>query len=357
LSAAPTIEEIAPEQREALAALVRGDALDDIAERSGRPADEVLDLAHQGMAALAGDAVPGLSPQALASIGNYVLDRQSPGQAEGTWRLLESSSEAEQWAVRLRDALAAAGHESPPPLPGEDGALSPTQRAQQRAARRDDGERTLGEQRQERSRRRTAANAMQAAAELESPFRSEAVEAFQEADDRIELPSWAPWPAQLALYAVLVALIIGLGFAIFVRIPVNTNAVVLITDLPADSPGARDGGLQVIALFAQANGRSKDTGSGKDIEVGDVLRVALPGRENRSPMRLRWVSDGPQAPRAIVDSYRLPLGQANRVTAPAYVALAALDAPPGKAPRSFEGTTTTEASVETGSRRIISLLF
>lgn len=357
MSAAPTIEEIAPEQREALGALVRGEQPADFAARSGRSADQVLDLARQGMDALTGDAVAGLSPKVRASIGDYILDRQSPGQAEGTWRLLESSPEAEQWAARLRDALDGAGHENSPPLPGDDGALSPTQRVRQRGGRRDGEERTLAEQRRERSLRRTTANAVQAAAEFQSPFRSEAVTAFQEADDRIELPRWAPRPAQLALYAVLVALIVGFGFAIFVRIPVNTNAMVLITDVPADSPGAPDGGLQIIALFPQASGRSKDTGSGEDVEVGDVLRVALPGEVNRSPVLLRWVSDGPQAPRRVIDGYRLPLGQANRVTAPGHVALASLDAPPGKRSRAFEGTTTTDASVETGSRRIISLLF
>lgn len=357
MSTSSPIDEIAPAQREALGALARGERPADVAERAGRSAEEIVELARRGMAAIAGDAGPGLSPAARASIGDYVLDRQSPGQAEGTWRLLESSDDAVEWAERVREALAQAGQEKPPPLPSDDGALSPTQRAQQRAAHGDDDVQTLGEQRRERDRRRTAANAQQAAAEIASPFRGEAVEAFQEADDRIELPRWAPRPAQLAMYAVLVALIVGLGFAIFVRIPVNTNAVVLITDVPPGSPGARDGGLHVLALFPQASGRSKDTGSGADVKVGDVLRVALPGEVDRAPMRLRWVSAGPQAPRKVIDGYRLPLGQANRVVAPAYVAMAPLQAPPGKRPRSYEGTTTVEASVQTGSRRIISLLF
>lgn len=310
------------------------------------------------VSALTDEAGDELSVADREAIEDYVLGRQSPGQAEGTWRLLESSPEAAQWAGRLREALGEAGLEQPAPLPADDGALSPTQRAQRRRSHGSgDGDQSLGERREARARQRTAVNAQQAAAEMASPFRSEAIAAQQEADDRIELPRWAPRPAQLSMYAVLVALVIGLAFSIFVRIPVNTNGVALITDLPPGSPGSPDGGLQIIALFPQGNGRSKDTGNGQDVEAGDTLRVALPGQSNRTPMRVRWVSDGPQAPRDVIDGYRLPLGQANVVSAPAYVALVPLKAPPGKRPRSYEGTTTTEASVQTGSQRIISLLF
>lgn len=309
------------------------------------------------VSSLADEAGDGLGAAEREAIGGYVLGRQSPGQAEGTWRLLQSSPEATSWAERVRDALSEAGLEERSPLPSDDGALSPTERAQRRRSESDGSGRTLRARREDRSRRRTAANAQQAAAEMVSPFRSEAIDAIQAADDRIELPRWAPRPAQLAMYGVLVALLVGLGFAIFVRIPVNTNAVVLVTDVPAGAPGARDGGLQIIALFPQQDGQSKDAGSGSDVQTGDVLRVALPGEANRSPMRIRWVSDGPQSPRSIVDGYRLPLGQANRVAAPAHVALATLDVPSGKKPTSYEGTTTTEASVQIGSRRIISLLF
>lgn len=357
MSTSPTIDELAPEQREALGALIRGRRPADIAERSGRSVEEVLELARQGMTALASEEGEELAPGDRASLAEYVLGRQSPGQAEGAWRLLESSPAAVQWAEKVRAALAEAGLEKPPPLPSDDGALSPAQRARRSPSSRRDEESSLRERRDERSRRRTLANAQQAAAEMASPFRSEAIAAHQQADDRIELPRWAPRPAQLAMYGVLGALFIGLAFSIFVRIPVNTNAVVLVTDLPAESLGSKDGGLQIIALFPQDNGQSKDTGSGADVEPGDVLRVALPGEVNRSQMRLRWVSDGPQAPRKIIDGYGLPLGQANRVVAPAHVALAPLDPPGGKRPRSYEGTTTAEASVETGSRRIISLLF
>lgn len=305
---------------------------------------------------LAQDGGDGLDPAARKAIGEYLLGRQSPGRAEGTWRLLQSSPEAQALAERLRDALTEAGLASPPPLPADDGALSPTQRAQRR--RRGTGSRqTLRERREERDRRRTAANAEEAAMEHASPYRSEAVDAYKESQDRIELPRWAPRPVQLAIYAVLMALVVGLAFCIVVRIPVNTNAVVLVTDVPPGSPGAGDGGLHVIALFPQDSGQSKDTGSGADVRQGDVLRVALPGERDRTPMHLRWVSERPLSARSVIDVYRLPVGQANRVVAPGYVALTPLQPPDGKQPTSFEGTTTTEASVQTGSRRIISLLF
>ena len=132
---------------------------------------------------LAGD----LGEPEQQAIGDYLLGRQSPGQAEGTWRLLDTSEQAAEWAAELRDALTQAGLADPPPLPTDDGALSPAQRALRRRSQRGpDGEPTLRERREERDRRRTARNAQQAAAELTSPYRSEAIEAHKEAEDRIE---------------------------------------------------------------------------------------------------------------------------------------------------------------------------
>lgn len=86
------------------------------------------------------------------------------------------------------------------------------------------------------------------------------------------------------MYAVLAPLVVGLAFCIVVRIPVNTKAVVL----GAGAPGAQGAGLHVIALFPQDSGQSKDTGSGGDVRRDDVLRVALPGEVDRTPMGLRW---------------------------------------------------------------------
>ncbi len=347
MSTPPGLGEIAPEQRDALRAVARGD----------RPGDEAVDLARQALETLAGTGGDAPGEPDRAAIGDYLLGRQSPGQAEGTWRLIEAEPDVVAWARRAREILAEAGLEDPPPLPGDEGALSPAERVHRRRSRGSPERGSLAERRQERSRKRTAANAQQAAAELVSPYRSEAIEAHKEADDRIELPRWAPRPVQLSMYAVLAALLAGLAFCVFIRIPVNTSAVVLVVDLPPTAPGAGDGGLSVLALFPQDSGQSEDTGSGEDVRAGDTLRVALPGQANRTPMRLEWVSPSAVAPRDVIDRYRLPLGQANRVTAPGHIALAPLDAPPGKRPRSYEGTTTTEASVQTGSRRIISLLF
>jgi hypothetical protein len=351
------LREIAPDQSEVLRALARGERIADLAGRTGRSTDEVDRLALRGMDAIAGEAPQGVGRAERAAIGAYLLGRQPPGQAEATWQLLRSSAEAARWAQRLRDALSDVLADGSPPLPADDGARSPAERFRGRAPQPPGGEPTLRQRREQRDRERTARNAQQAATEIASPYRSEAVEAYQESEDRIELPRWAPRPVQLSIYAVLTAVLVALAFCIFVRIPVNTNALVLVTDIPRGAPGAGPGGLQVVALFAQDNGQSKDTGSGKDVREGDVLRVALPGERNRTPMTLRWVSDGPLAARTVIDAYRLPLGQANRVVAPGHVALARLRTPAGRGARSFEGTTTTEASVQTGSRRIISLLF
>lgn len=116
----------------------------------------------------------GLRPPDRASIVDYLLGRQFPGHAEGTWRLLQSSDGAARWAGRVRELLVEAGLEDPPPLPSDEDALSPTQRMYRRAARRAPQRGTLAERREERSRRCTAANAQQAA-EFISSYRSEAI--------------------------------------------------------------------------------------------------------------------------------------------------------------------------------------
>ncbi len=354
MSEAPTLDGLAPAKRDVLRGLARGQDPDAIGRDVDRTPEEVLELAQAATQELAGD-LDDVGAGDRAAIADYVLGRQSPGQAAGTWRLLEGSDPATAWAQRLRTALDDVGRGDPVALPSDDDALSPTQRARRRPAAGEGGS-SLAERRKERSRRRTAASAQQAAAELMSPFRSEAIDAQKEADDRIELPQFAPRPVQYALYGLLAILLVGLAFCVFVRIPVNTNAIVLITDIPQDAPGT-ERGLSVLALFPEAAGGSGDVGSGADVHRGDTLRVALPGEEDRTPVRVRWVSDGPVAARQVIDAYRLPLGQANRVATPGYVAQARLVVPDGKRPGEYEGTTTTEASVETGSRRIISLLF
>ena len=142
------------------------------------------------------------------------------------------------------------------------------------------------------------------------------------------------------------------------RIPVNTNAVVLVSDVPPRRPGAERGGLKVIALFPQANGQSKDTGSGEDVRVGDMLRVALPG-EKQPHADEAGVGQPARAARRARSSTTTGCRSARPTASsrPATSRSRRCEAPPGKRPRSYEGTTTTEASVQTGSRRIISLLF
>jgi hypothetical protein len=340
-------DDLEPEDRDALASLAGPDG--------GAADEDVVERARAACDALAGGHGD-VAPADRARIGDYLLGRQSPGRAAGTWGLLESDDAAAAWAGRLRDGLGGLLGDDPPSLPADDGARSPTDlsRLDDETVRAE--ERTLAARREERDRQRTAANAKAAAAELMSPFRGEALEAQRTAQDHAELPDFAPRPVRFAMYVLVAALVVGLGFAIFVRVPVNTNATVLVTRVPESAPGSEEG-IELLVLLPDISGAAKDAPSGADVRVGDTLRVALPGQDQRQSVKLRSVSGDRRSPREVIQQFRLPLGQANRVTGPGYVAIAPIRPPAGRTRRSYEGTATTEASVQTGTQRIISLLF
>lgn len=347
MSAPTAWTDLGPEDRAALEALAGGD--------DGGAGTGVPERALRACDALAGGHGD-VAPADRGRIALYLLGRQSPGRAAGTWALLGSDDAAAAWAGALRDGLADLVGEDRPSLPADEGARSPTDLTRLDAEAVRTEERTLARRRAERDRKRTEANAKAAAAELMSPFRSEALEAQRTADDHAELPDFAPRPVRFAMYLLVLALVAGLGFAIFVRIPVNTNATVLVTRIPDSAPGSEEG-IELLVLLPDVSGGEEDAPSGADVRAGDELRVALPGQDQRESVRLRSVSEGRRSPREVVEQYRLPLGQANRVTGPGYVAIAPIRPAAGRSRRSYEGTVTTEASVQVGTQRIISLLF
>lgn len=336
-----------PEDRRAVEALAGADG--------GDAGQETTDRALAACDALAGGHGD-VAPADRRRIVLYLLGRLSPGRAAGTWSLLRDDDGAAAWAAALRDGLTDVLGDDRPSLPADDDARSPADLARLGADEVQAEERTLAARRAERDRQRTAANAKAAAAELLSPFRSEALEAQRTADDHAELPDFAPRPVRFAMYVLVLALVAGLGFAIFVRIPVNTNATVLVTRIPDSAPGSEEG-IELLVLLPDVSGGGKDAPSGADVRAGDELRVALPGQDQRQSVRIRSVSAERRSPREVVEQYRLPLGQANRVTGPGYVAVAPIRPAAGRSKRSYEGTVTTEASVQVGTQRIISLLF
>ncbi len=332
-----------PEQRELLRGLARGARPEDLGWALDATPEEVSELAEQALTALAGPAPAELTARERAAVGNYLLGRQSPGQAAGTWALLEESEPAREWAKLVRSGLADLTPDPPPPVPGDD-APSPAQRARRIAQ----AEGTpLARRRGKRDRKRTAANVQAAVAEVASPFRKEALDAQREADERIKLPRFASKPARLTLYVLLAALLGGLVMSVFVRIPVHTAAIVLIAKIPPEA-SAPEAGMHAIALF--------DSTSGARLNEGQILRVQLPDTKDRVSMRVTRVLPGIRSPREIVSDFALAVGQANRLTSPAIVVVARMAAPDGRREESFEGAVTTDADARTGSRRVISLL-
>lgn len=331
------------EQRELLRGLSRGADLDDLGWALNCTIDEVHERARDALVELAGPPPEELPIRSRVAIGDYLLGRQSPGQAAGTWALLEGDDAAREWAARLREGLGALSSHAPPPVPG-DGAPSPAERVRRTAQT---SATPLARRRAQRARRRTAANIQAAAAQVTSPFRAEALEAQREADERIRLPRFASRPARLTLYGLLTALLAGLVFAILVRIPTHAPALVLVADVPAGAPVTQQG-LAAIALF--------DRTSGARLEPGQTLRVQLPDTPRRVSMRVTEVVPRILSPREMITSFDLEVGQANRMTTPAIVVVAELTVPENRAAESFEGAVTTDADARTGSRRLISLL-
>lgn len=344
---APTgLDELEALKRDILRGLVRGASPEDIAWAVAQPSDRIVTLAREALVDLDADLARPLSTDERRRIGDYLLRRQSPGQAAGTWELMEESAAARRWAVWVRECLAGIYDDQGPPLPdGASDAVAPSERTRAVPSKRDG----LGEQRKAREKAQFAAVAQEAVAQEISPFRQEAIEHYRTGQDAIKLPHYASRPARYALVGIVVLLLTGLAMCIVVKVPVHTTGKVLVTELGDGAPGPQRG-LSVVAIFPPSAGR--------DLKNGQNLRVKLPDTDERVSTRIVFVEDRTRSAQRVVERYGLDRGQANRVRGPSTVAVAPLRLPPGSPPRaSFTGAVTSEAEVRTGSTRIIGLLF
>lgn len=338
--------DLAPDRQELLRALSRGASPEDVGWALELPAEDVTARALEAMDELAGDLDP-LPPGAeRRKVGDYLLRRQSPGVAAGTWELLEHSPAALAYATELRKALTGLGEVAPPELPA-DGATFAYARRSDLPAQGAGLE--LAGRRRERSRQRTRHQVQQAAAIAVSPYREEAINAYRDDESDIKLPHYASRPTRLALYALIALLVLGLLMASLVEVPVYTSAKVLVVDVPESAPSQQQG-LSIVGLFpTQAKG---------ELKVGQTLRVQLPDTTERVSTRISFVSDEVLSPEEVRQRFGLPDPSARRVRGPAAVVVADLRTPEGAPDRStFDGAITEQAEVKTGSERILSLVF
>jgi hypothetical protein len=333
-------------QREILRGLLQDSSLENLAWALGESGEEVLAGAHESLIALDPETAGALEVADRRRVCEYVLGRQSPGQAAGTWELLKRSSQARHWAAAAREQLDDLYKGKPPDLPDDADAAAPRWGQGTAAGGRP---RTLAERRAARDSQRRVAHLQIAVAQETSPFRTEAMEKHSEGQERVKLPHYASRPARIALNVLAVALVAAIAFCAVVKVPTYADAKVLVISLEEDAPGPQQG-VSIVALFP--------TDTLEDLETGLPLRVELPETEDRVGMELSYVEDEVLSPREIVDRYGIPDPQSRRVLDPAAVAVADLSVPDGAPSRgSFEGVVTEEASLRTGSQAILSLLF
>lgn len=332
---------------EVVRGLLRGASVDDLAWATGRDPDEVLRMAREAVSPPDEPEPREVAQSDRRRILDYLLLRQSPGQAAGTWELLEGSPAASAWALAARERLTELYPAEPPALPDAEGAPSVAERT--RGARGPERRGRVGRRRAERRRMRRRVELQSAIAVELSPFREEAVHRHAGREDEIRLPHYASRPVRLALYGLLAVLGAVLAMSVLVSVPVYTTAKVLVVDLPEGVPSG-EFGLSMLALFPEDTLES--------VEEGRSLRVQLPDTEERVSSEMTYVEDEILGPQEIADRYDLPALQAKRVRSPHAVAVAELRTPDGAPPRdSFEGVVTEEAEAYTGSKRIIELLF
>lgn len=330
-----------PTSREVVRGLLRGATPENLAWAAGRSEEDVLALAHDALGALGGE---GLDPASRRHLAEYLLLRQSPGQAAGTWELLERSPHAREWASRARSSILDLYSFEAPWLPGDD-----QPKATDNGTRPSASKGPVGQRRAERQRLRTQAEVNTAVAIATSPFREEAVRQHGEREGKIRLPHYASRPVRLSLYGLVTMLAVVLALCVVISVPVYTTAKVLVVDLGAGAP-SDERGLSIVALFPA------DTLDA--LEEGKTLRVQLPDTEERVSTEITYVEDDVRGPQEITDRYGLRELQANRVLEPHAVAVAPLETPNGAPERdSFEGVVTNDAEARTGSQQIIGLLF
>lgn len=339
------LEDLEPTKRELVRSLLRGASPEDLGWALAETPERVVELSREALVELDPRLAALLDEADRRRVADYMLRRQSPGQAAGTWEVLDRSPDARRFAVALRESLAEAYGDDRPAIPRVDDAPSPPERTRG-PSREHDGQ--LAARRRRRERRREIEQLMAAAIEMQSPFRHEAIDAYREGRDANKLPHFASRPVRYSLYALLSFLLLGLVLSVLVKIPTFSDASVMVVDLPEGSAGPVRG-LGMVALFPSEEADR--------LTRGQSLSVRLPDTRERATSELRYVSRRVLSPREIVSRFRLPQAQANRVVGPAAVAVAQLRTPADAPPRAkFEGAVTTEADARTGSRRVISLV-
>ena len=336
------LTELDPAKREVVRGLLGGASPDDLAWAIAQPAEEVVDLGREALIDLDPELARPLDAADRRRVADYMLRRQSAGQAAGTWEVLGESADARRWALWIRESLGDLYGDDPPAIPGVD--EDPDAPADS-ARGRGHPEGGLLRRRKKRERQREIQELQAAAMELQSPFRQEALDAYREAD-RLKLPHFASRRTRYTMYGLLVVLIAGLVLAVVVRVPTFSQGVAFVAPVPRDA-GVPVRGLAVIGLFPPENAA--------ELARGQALSLSLPNTSQRSTSDIQWVSRRVLSPREIVERFDLPRAQANQVIAPGYVAVAKLDPPPD-APRGarFNGAVSPDADARTGSRRVIS---
>lgn len=341
-----TLEDLEPRERAAVHGLLGGADPDDLAWAMDETPERVVELAHEALVSLDPRLAEPLGPGDRDRVADYMLLQQSPGQAAGTWDLLESSADARRWALWIRECLGGVYADEVPPIPKvDDGADGPVQRSRGGRPRR---EGRLEARRRERARRREVKELERAAMEMQSPFRAEALDAYREGTESIKLPHFAKKPTRYAAWGLLGLCVVGLVLAALVKVPRFEDGKVLVVRVPEGAAG-HVRGLAMVGLFSP---HARD-----ELRTGQELSVRLPDTGKRVKVRLRWVAPRVLSPHAIARRFELATADANRVRGPAAVAVAGLRTPKGAPPRiSFVGAVAQDADVQTGSRRVISLV-
>ncbi len=348
------LEDLDPVKREVLRAMVRGVSAADLAWASGRPPEQVRTMAHDALVELDPGLAQAVDPEVRERVADYVLMRQSPGQAAGTWALLEDSREGRRWALWLRESLSGLYENAGPGIPGLDDAPSVGPRARglgssnPPSSRRRPEYYSLHERRRERHRAREQVRQETQARQEASPFRTEAISHFREGRASARLPHYASRPLRWGLWTLLGLLAAGLALCASVSVATFRPALAMVIDLPHSFPHGAYGQVMLILLPAS----SRDT-----LHRNGTVRVQLPEAPEPVNVPLLYVAPGVLSAHDVATRFALEPYLARQVQGPVGAAIAAMRTPArGGPPRRYLGAVSRKADVRTGSRTLLSVV-
>jgi hypothetical protein len=312
-------------EREVLRALAGGAELEAVGWATELEPGRVLDLARDAVIAAAPDHARAVEPDDLLRTVDFLLARQSPGQAAGTYEVLRRTPPANAFAHRAREVLPELGAGDPPALPPLDAV------GDRRSSNANEG-----------TRAQVEAAAREAVAQLASPFRDEAVQAHREQRREIKLPQFQSRLLVGSLYGLLALLVAFVALAVLYKVPVYGQATAIVTD------GDGDGSPRVIAVFLPRDRHG--------LHKGDELRVQLPDADDRATLRISRVESGVLSAEQIRERFHLKGAAALAVRAPGAVAVAQLRRPPGGRPENDYVGTVAQAEAQVDRRRVVSLV-